>query len=63
MLTLSGVELYIRWLQLFVSLAFPIVVGVVILLAWLDWHRWVNHQIDHDDEEDRLTAEVKEFIE
>lgn len=63
MLTLGGLELYIRWFQLFVSLAFPIVIGVVALLAWLDFHRWVEHRIDHDDEEDRLTAEVKEFIE
>ncbi|MDP1808968.1 MAG: hypothetical protein Q8L35_05460 [Actinomycetota bacterium] len=63
MLTLSGLDLYLRWLQLFVSLAFPLVVGVVLLLAWLDFHRWVNHQIDRDEEDERLTAEVKEFIE
>lgn len=63
MLTLGGLELYVRWLQLFISLAFPIVVAVVALLAWLDFHRWVNHRIERDEEDERLTAEVKEFIE
>lgn len=59
----TGVELLIRWLQLMVGLAYPVVVGVVLFLAWLDWHRWVNHQINRADEEERLNAEVKEFIE
>jgi len=63
MLTPGGLDLYLKWLQLFISLAFPLVVGVVLLLAWLDWHRWVNHQIARDEEEERLTAEVREFIE
>ena len=59
----TGLELYLRWLQLFISFAFPIVVTTLLLLAWLDFHRWVNHQINQDDEEERLVAEVKEFIE
>jgi len=59
----SGPELLLRWFQLFVSIAYPVVVATLLLLAWLDWHRWVNHQLERDEDERLLEAEVKEFIE
>ena len=59
----SGVEIYLRWLQLFISLAFPVVIATVSVLAWLDFRRWVENQISRSVEEERLVAEVKEFIE
>ena len=59
----SGFDLFIRWWQIFVSIAFPIAVIVLLFLAWLDFHRWVNHRISREQEEERLANEVKEFIE
>ncbi len=57
----SGVEVYLRWLQIFISLAFPVVIAAVSILAWLDFRRWVDNQISRSEEEERLVAEVKEL--
>lgn len=63
MMNVSGFELYLRWFQLFVSLAFPIAISALLFVAWRDVHRWIDHLIERDNEEQQLAAEVREFIE
>ncbi len=57
----------LRWLQIIGSIVYPFGVVIILLLAWLDFRRWVNSQITRDriasraDEE--LEREVREFSE
>lgn len=57
----------LRWLQIIGSIIYPFGVVIILLLAWLDFRRWVNSQITRDriasraDEE--LEREVREFSE
>ena len=57
----------IRWMQIIASIVYPFGVVIILLLAWLDFRRWVNNQIARDriairvDKE--LEREVREFSE
>ena len=59
----SGIEVLLRWFQVFVGLAFPIAVTVILWLAWRDFHRWVDHQVDAGEADDKLEKQVQEFVE
>lgn len=56
----------IRWIQLVETLLFPPILLVLLLLAWLDWHRYVKlraRQLKEEEIEEELEREVKEFSE
>lgn len=59
---ISPFEIVIRWLQLLVSIAFPIALVIILWSARNDFHRWVEHQVDRDRSEDTMEAEIQEFI-
>lgn len=61
--TPSGIELLLRWVQLIISLAFPVAITIVLWLAWRDFHRWVDHQVDRGRPGDKMETEIQEFIE
>lgn len=54
-------------MQIIASIVYPFGVVIILLLAWLDFRRWVNNQIARDriairvDKE--LEREVREFSE
>jgi hypothetical protein len=58
----SGLELLIRWMQLIISLAFPVAIAVILWLIRGDFHRWVEDQIKKDGQADELDTEIQEFI-
>ncbi len=57
-----GIEVLLRWFQSVVSVVFPIAVTVILWLAWRDFHRWVDHQVGPDEQQEKLETEVQEFI-
>jgi len=59
----SGIEVLLRWFQVFVGLAFPIAVTVILWPARRDLHRWVDHQVDAGEAGDKLKTQIQEFVE
>ncbi len=59
----SGIEILLRWFQVFVGLAFPVAVTIILWLAWRDFHRLVDHTVDAGEAGDKLQAQIQEFVE